>query len=341
MRASAIVIAALLCPGARAAELGEITVRSYVGQQLAADIELVALAPDEQAGLQVRLAPFDVFQGANINMNPALSSVHMSVVRRDQRQFLHITTLQSIDANYLHLFLELGVPGRLDVRAATVWLQPDPHPAPPPPAPGASDVADAALVAAMARAAHPAPRAPRPVAPAPSAPAARPAPAAPAVPRVKPGSGAAACATGPAVLSARECVALDTRNAALSTKLVELEGKLNVLQSAFKGKAPGPQGGLPGASAAGEAASIGRRVVLPKLKYKKEKPVEASAGKNSAWWMAGAGALAALGGLGYYLLRRKRSGKGGMPLKIWQGWRRKKPAEAAQPAPVEPALEPE
>ncbi|MES2117632.1 MAG: hypothetical protein V4578_20885, partial [Pseudomonadota bacterium] len=55
--ALAVACAALQTPAARAAELGEASVRSYIGQQLAADIELVSLTPDEVNGLQVRLAP--------------------------------------------------------------------------------------------------------------------------------------------------------------------------------------------------------------------------------------------------------------------------------------------
>ncbi|NVD73065.1 hypothetical protein HUX88_21290 [Duganella sp. BJB1802] len=142
--------ALLLATAAPAAELGDIAVRSYIGQPLAADIELVQLAPDEVSALQVRLAQQDVYRGANISMNPALGSLHMAVVRRDGRQFLHLTTTRAIDAEYVHLFLELSAAGRQDVRAATVWLQADPNPAPPPLPPVTA--AQAALLARAERA---------------------------------------------------------------------------------------------------------------------------------------------------------------------------------------------
>ncbi|RFP08564.1 MULTISPECIES: FimV family protein [unclassified Duganella] len=154
--------ALLLAAAAPAAELGDIAVRSYIGQPLAADIELVQLAPDEVSALQVRLAQQDVFRGANISMNPALASLHLSVVRRDGRQFLHVTTTRAIDAEYVHLFLELSAAGRQDVRAATVWLQADPNPAPPPPP--AMTAAQAAALARAERAAREAALAPAPVA---------------------------------------------------------------------------------------------------------------------------------------------------------------------------------
>ncbi|MCU6498746.1 hypothetical protein LPN04_13170 [Rugamonas sp. A1-17] len=164
--------ALLLAAAAPAAELGDIAVRSYIGQPLAADIELVQLAPDEVSALQVRLAPQDVYRGASISMNPALGSLHMTVVRRDGRQFLHLTTTRAIDAEYVHLFLELSAAGRQDVRAATVWLQADPNPAPPPlPAPTA---AQAALLARAVQAAAPAPAQAPATVQAPVAPAAAP-----------------------------------------------------------------------------------------------------------------------------------------------------------------------
>lgn len=137
----ALACAVLLAPAVsavHAAELGDVAVRSFIGQPLAADIELVALAPDELNALQVKLAQADVFRGANITMNPALSSVRMAVVKRDQKHFLHVTTTRPITAEYVHLYLELSAAGRNDVRLATVWLQADPNPAPPPAAPLAS-----------------------------------------------------------------------------------------------------------------------------------------------------------------------------------------------------------
>ena len=125
---TAIAGSLLLAAAAHAAELGDIAVRSYIGQPLSADIELVQIAPDEAASLQVRLAQENVYRGANISMNPALAGLHMAIVRRDGRQYLRVSTTRPIEADYLHLFLELSGAGRQEVRAATVWLQADPNP---------------------------------------------------------------------------------------------------------------------------------------------------------------------------------------------------------------------
>ncbi|MES2163823.1 MAG: hypothetical protein V4476_21905 [Pseudomonadota bacterium] len=446
--------ALLLAAAAPAAELGDIAVRSYIGQPLAADIELVQLAPDEVSALQVRLAQQDVYRGANISMNPALASLHLSVVRRDGRQFLHVTTTRNIDADYVHLFLELSAAGRQDVRAATVWLQADPNPPPPPPP--AMTAAQAAALARAERAARetalaaPA-SAPAPIAapvrdrtrPAPmpaahesevgepgvlrTAPSRRPSPAvrnlperiadamgpaprpAPRPAPAKPSAGgdaardddgvplgvaqallplaplplpkgvkrpAAPAACTPSGMSAKECAALDTHSVELSSKLVELEGKVKLLQGALAAKggtasaaahaasvqatapaptpAPAATHGAPAAapasasasasasaasSAASEEASapVKKVRVLPKLKYKKEKPPEPAA-SNTPLIAAGAGVLALLLGAGGYLYLRKKRGSG--PLKIWQGFRKKKPAgEGEQPVEAPPLHE--
>jgi pilus assembly protein FimV len=129
-----------LAGAAQAAELGDIAPRSYIGQPLAVDIELVSLTPEEALNLPVRLAQADVYRAANAAINPALASVRMQVDKRGQKQVLHVTTTRAVEAEYLHLYVELGVPGKSEVRLATVWLQRDPNP-PPPPAPVVAAVA--------------------------------------------------------------------------------------------------------------------------------------------------------------------------------------------------------
>ncbi|MYM85222.1 LPXTG cell wall anchor domain-containing protein, partial [Duganella sp. FT50W] len=96
-------------------------------------------------------------------------------------------------------------------------------------------------------------------------------------------------------------------------------------------------------AAAGAAASAASMVappvatkqvrVLPKLKYKKEKTPEPQTAQTAQTAQteytlvaaAGVGLLALLGG-GWLWWRRRKSGRG--PLKIWQGFRRKRDAES-------------
>ncbi|QJD98865.1 hypothetical protein HH212_01420 [Massilia forsythiae] len=180
---------------AHAAELGDARVLSHIGQQLVADIDL-SMIEDPGTAVTVRLASPEVYGGAGIAMPPVLSSLNLSVMRRDGRQVLHVTSLRPVDADHLHLYLELGDKGQRTVRLATLWLTPDPHPAPaaapvsapavvvpaPPlaPSPAPASAAVPSRAAAPVRMAPPAIAAPLPAAaPASGAPAAV-APATPA-----------------------------------------------------------------------------------------------------------------------------------------------------------------
>lgn len=109
-----------------AAEFGEASVTSWVGQPLVAEVELTALSPDEQAALQVRPALLDVYRGANIQYNPALKTLRWAVVNRGGRLLVRLTTEKPINASYLNLFLELGTKSERAVRALTIWLDADP-----------------------------------------------------------------------------------------------------------------------------------------------------------------------------------------------------------------------
>ncbi len=404
----------MLLPTAHAAELGDISVRSHIGQQLSADIELVMLTPEEQDKLQVRLAAPNVYQGANIAINPVLSSLRMSVVRRDQRHFLHLTTFKPVEGELLHLFLELGNGGQGYVRAATIWLTPDPAPLPPPrpmlppPAPAPVAVApprapsDAALIAATMRAAasraakaraassvpdaidedaapaaHPpaasasrAASAPpasasasasrRAAAPAhtpaasaasqaasqtaaPPPAAAEPAAAPRAPAAVGPGSAvAAACTPRQINEKLKQCIALDYKNAELTTKLVDLEGKIKVLQAALEPK-PVPVAAAPAAPAAlnpagahiapSPAAAKAAKAASAKAKEKKS-------GLNmTTMVLLGIIALVAVVGPLVYWMRRKKINVLAGPKRLWQNWRRKKTGAPPEGTPaVEPIL---
>jgi hypothetical protein len=261
---------------AQAAELGDAVVRSHIGQPLAADIELTALA-DETAAVQVQLASPDVYRGANIEMAPVLASLSMSVMRRDGRQYLHITSIKAVDADHLNIFLELKDGGRRAVRAATLWLTADPHPAPapPPPPPAPAPLSSQALEAATARAAMNA---------APMAPPLRPVQARPA-----------ACKQQYSAEQIQTCAALDQKNAALTAQIVELEDKVRLLQLAIEARrAP---------SARPVAMPAPKAAVAPDQKARRSLP-----------WLpigiATAGLVAALLALAWFMRRKRKTDKG-------------------------------
>lgn len=294
-----ILMGALAC--ARGAELGDPVVRSHIGQPLVADVELTTLADPAQA-VTVRLASPDVYKGANVAMHPALASLNMSVMRRDGRQFLHITSVRPVDAEYIHLFVELAEGGKRNIRAATLWLTQDPTPAPPPaPIPVPAPV--------IAKPAVPVPVAAKPVEPPPVA-------KAPAIVLRQP-SAPAACPQPFSAEQIKACAAIDYKNGLLSAQIVELEEKVKALQVAMAARsepaeppkpvvkrippplaalpkpAPKPEHGFPWLLVSGVIvllAAIGGAVFFV-LSRRKSKSVETAAADSVAWYARLAGRL--------------------------------------------------
>lgn len=291
IRTAALLALSGLLASAHAVELGEVVVRSHIGQPLVADIELTGFAADGGT-VDARLAHPDVFQGANIGMHPVLPSVRMSVMRRDGRQFLHITSIAPVQTQYVHLFLDLGEGGRRNVRAASLPLTPDPRPAPlpPPPPPPAAPV-PAPVAAAVV---------PKPVEPAPQR----------AAPVVKPVAAAVRAAACPKPRytdeEIRSCATRDYKNAMLSAQIVELEDKVKALQAALDVPAPAAQPVLPNAT----AIKLAKAAPPPIRTAPRKKAAPAPAKEGSFPWMWIGAALAALAAIAVVtILVLKRRGR--------------------------------
>lgn len=368
------VLAAALCGSLRAAELGEIKVNSHIGQQLSADIELVDLTAADLGDLQARLANPDVFKGANVGMPPVLSGLYISIARRDNKRFLHLTTLQPVNADALHLFVELSSGGRQIIRAASLWLTPEPpgqraanvaaapvaEPVPPvpvakPPVSGNGEAAlseaaqrafehrrQVALAKAQEQSANPAPQ--TATAAAPKVEPAR----APVVmpptrkPAAKPSPAPAAPAPSQSCAPAKEVEAQLRQCEAMTTKLTDIEGKVRRLQNAAVAPAAAASAtaSAPAAAAKAEAHPAKPSSAPVKPGATPVKPgvaADLATNPRSRLFMILGGVLAglaALGGVIYFL--RKRQAKG--PLKIWQSFRRKGSAEDDVPT-LEDAVE--
>lgn len=328
-RFAGTVLLALACQGALAAELGDATVASYIGQPLVADIELTGLA-DPSSPVTVRNASMDVYRGANIAISPALSGLALSVVRRDGRQFLHLTTARAVDAGYLHLFLELTEGGKQNVRGTTLWLTADPSPPPPPkPVP-------------------PPPVAARPVPPVVVAPRPAPAPEPDEPPVRKPvreitlGKAPPSCPQLEEQVKA--CSQTEYKNGLLSAQVVELEEKVRQLQLIVDGKAASPASAAVAAdasamahAASAAAAPAPAKPAIPPPPPKAAK--HASEGGGFPWLLTGAivAALAAIGGGVFFFLKRRKAGDGaaaeGFLSRLKGRFQRKKEAVPADPAP--------
>jgi pilus assembly protein FimV len=107
---------------AQAAGLGRLTVQSFLGQPLRAEIEVVSLLPGEESSLEARLASGNAFAQAGIEFNPALAGVRFAIEKRDARTVLRVTTRQSVNEPFLDMLVELRWATGLLVREYTVLL---------------------------------------------------------------------------------------------------------------------------------------------------------------------------------------------------------------------------
>jgi len=324
------LLLALVCRVAAAAELGDATVASYIGQPLVADIELTGLS-DPSSAVTVRNASMDVYRGANIAISPALAGLSLSVVRRDGRQFLHLTTARAVDAGYLHLFLELTEGGKQNVRGTTLWLTADPSP-PPPPKPAPALVAERPVVA---RPVPPVVVAPRP-APEPEEPVRKP------VREITLGKAAPTCPQLEEQVKA--CSQTEYKNGLLSAQVVELEEKVRQLQLIVDAKAAGAASASVTADASAMAHAASAAAAPPPAKPAIPPPppkVAKHAGESGGfpWLLTGAivAALAAVGGGVFFFLKRRKAAGGepgqGLLSRLKGRFQRKAEAAPADPAP--------
>jgi pilus assembly protein FimV len=160
----ALVVALLPCV-AGAAGLGRLTVLSYLGQPLVAEIELSA-TKEELGSLSTRLAAADAYRNANLQYNAALTGARIVIERRPNGQSLiRITSSRPVAEPFIDILVELTwASGRLS-REYTALLDPPGVPAAPP-APAISAVPES-RPAPAAPEAQPQPKA---AAPAPSTP---------------------------------------------------------------------------------------------------------------------------------------------------------------------------
>jgi pilus assembly protein FimV len=155
---------AFSAPAAYGAGLGRITVQSALGQPLRAEVEVTSVSREEAASLAVKLASVAAFRQANLDYNPALAGLRVSLAQRTDSGFVvRVTSPNPVNEPYLDLLLELTSSTGRVLREYTILLDPPAlRAAPDVVAPAAGRAAAAAPSPAPAAAAAPA--APRPAA---------------------------------------------------------------------------------------------------------------------------------------------------------------------------------
>lgn len=84
------------------AGLGRLSVKSFLGQPLRAEIEIVAVQPGEESSLEARLASGNAFAQAGIEFNPALSGIQFAIDKRsDGRAVILVNTRQPVNEPFV------------------------------------------------------------------------------------------------------------------------------------------------------------------------------------------------------------------------------------------------
>ncbi len=160
-----------------AAGLGRLNVLSQLGQPFAAEIELVNVAKEELASLKANLASPAAYQAANLQFNPSLNALRLSVERRPNgTPYIRATSFRPVSEPFLDLLIELVWQGGKVAREYSALLDPPGMESPAPAVTAPVVAAPAAPVVSEAPTAKP-PVAVQTPAPATPAPVAKPAPA--------------------------------------------------------------------------------------------------------------------------------------------------------------------
>ncbi|MGO4699973.1 FimV/HubP family polar landmark protein [Dyella sp. 2RAB6] len=181
LRLSVLLALALGSTQAAALELGQIQVKSALGQPLLAEIPLNPEHPSELQNLSARLASGEDFAKAGISGAPNIPLQFAVIDGGNGRKVIRITSAAPVNDPYLDLLVEVSNATGKSVREFAILLDP-------PSSPGAAPATRAPAVASSAKPA-------RHAAPAPAAdeqqaaakPAAKPAKPAPAAPAAKNG----------------------------------------------------------------------------------------------------------------------------------------------------------
>lgn len=89
-----------------AASLGQLTVHSRLGQILSGEIEVTGTA-DELAGLSARVASADAYRAADVDYDPALRNVRVTVERRGEaRAVIHVRSEGAFNVPFADLLID-------------------------------------------------------------------------------------------------------------------------------------------------------------------------------------------------------------------------------------------
>ena len=133
--AAAVLAAVFLLLGHGAASalgFGRLSVQSYQGQPLQAQIQLTSLSPAEQASLRLRVAPPQVHQTAGLVFDDVLAGLKAELVRQaDGSYVVQLASDRPVNSVYVDLILEARWASGQRLMGYTLLVSPEGTPPPP------------------------------------------------------------------------------------------------------------------------------------------------------------------------------------------------------------------
>lgn len=110
---------------AYAAGLGGLSVQSALGQPLAAEIEVIAMQPEEFARVLARIASPEDYEAAKLSFTPLLRQLRVTSERRkDGKAILKITSIAPVNEPTLDLLVDFNWRGGRLLQKYSVLLDP-------------------------------------------------------------------------------------------------------------------------------------------------------------------------------------------------------------------------
>ena len=117
--------AAWLATASYAAGLGGLSVQSALGQPLAAEIEVIAMQPDEFARVLARIASPEDYEAAKLSFTPLLRQLRVTPERgKDGKAILKITSIAPVNEPTLDLLVDFNWRGGRLLQKYSVLLDP-------------------------------------------------------------------------------------------------------------------------------------------------------------------------------------------------------------------------
>ena len=107
-----------------AAALGEVSVRSAIGQKLDAEIEIVALTVSEAEAMAVRLASAEAYAEAGVEFNPLLRTLQFTIEKRANRYFVRVSSDGIVNDPFITILFEFNASGSRTIRQYAILLDP-------------------------------------------------------------------------------------------------------------------------------------------------------------------------------------------------------------------------